>query len=257
MSPGISQRWKHPGLIGAIVYTVAAALVGGIVTMISRLQVAKQRGRRRVAQSLPNGAVIIISNHTSYVDGILLALVCRKLGRSVRLLATSGVFRAPGLGSLARRLGFIPVDRGESTAAHALDAAAEALAAGEAVGIFPEGRLTRDPDHWPERAKTGTVRLALRTGAPIIPVAMVGAHRVLGKRHVLSTLVSNVLLRPHVLTAVGDPIDVRSMVASWDEPDAEQVRQATDRVMERLIDLVEELRGEVAPNPAGAGRPAE
>ncbi len=257
MSPGIGQRWRHPGLIGAAVYAVAAALVGGIVTVISRLQVAKQRGRRSVARSLPDGAVIIISNHTSYVDGILLALVCRKLGRSVRLLATSGIFRAPGLGSLARRLGFIRVDRGESTAAHALDAAAEALAAGEAVGIFPEGRLTRDPDHWPERAKTGTVRLALRTGAPIVPVAMVGAHRVLGRRHIFSTLVSNVLLRPQVLTAVGDPIDVRLMVDSWDEPDAEQVRQATDRVMERLIDLVEELRGEIAPNTAGVARAAD
>ena len=55
------------------------------------------------------------------------------------------------------------------------------LADGEAVGIFPEGRLTRDPMMWPERAKTGAVRLALRTGAPIVPVAMVGAHRVVGR----------------------------------------------------------------------------
>lgn len=250
----MSQRWKHPGWIGAAVYAVAAALVGGVITVISRLQVAKQRGRRRVAQSLPAGGVIIISNHTSYVDGILLALVCRKLGRSVRLLATSGVFKAPVLGRLVRRLGFIPVDRGASTAAHSLDAAAAALEAGEAVGIFPEGRLTRDPDNWPERAKTGSVRLALRTGAPIVPVAMVGAHRVLSKRHVVSTLISNVLLRPKVLTAVGDPIDVRTMVTNVDDPDPNEIRQATDRVMEQLVKLVEVLRDEVAPDSVGLKR---
>jgi 1-acyl-sn-glycerol-3-phosphate acyltransferase len=243
------DRWRHPGLVGAALYAVLAALVGGLVTVVSRLQVARQRGRRAVANSLPDGAVIVVSNHTSYADGVLLALVCRRLGRSLRLLATSGVFRAPVVGTTIRRLGFIPVDRGATTAAASLDAAVEALRAGEAIGIFPEGRLTRHPDRWPERAKTGAVRLALRSGAPIVPVAMVGAHRVIDRHRIVRQIATNVILRPRVETTVGSPIDV----SSWgiDPNDPEQIRAATDRVMAALIDLVEELRGELAPDDAG------
>ncbi len=235
-----------------MLYAVLATLLGAVVTVISRLQIARQRGRRRVADRLPEGPLIVIANHTSHVDGILLALVCRRLGRSLRLLTTSGVFRAPIVGSVARRLGFIPVDRGAATAAASLDAAVEALAAGEAIGIFPEGRLTRDPDRWPERAKTGAVRLALRSGASIVPVAMVGSHRVLDRGHVVRQVVMNVLLRPTVDTAVGPRIDI----TTWgvDPNDLDQVRAASDRVMAALIDLVEELRGQQAPAEAGVER---
>ena len=245
----MANDWRKPGFTGAIVYALAASLVGGIVTIVSRLQVARQRGRTRLVRRLPPGGIIVISNHTSYADGLLLALVGRRLGRSLRLLATAGVFRAPVIGALARRLGFIPVDRGAGSAASSLDTAAQAIEAGEAVGIFPEGRLTRDPDQWPERAKTGVVRLALRTGAPVIPVAMVGAHRVFGKGNVIRQLMSNIVLRPRVETAVGEPIDVSMLV---DDPtDAASVRRATNVVMAALIDLVEELRDEIAPEAAG------
>ena len=211
---------------------------------------ARQRGRRRAGEQLPDGPIIVISNHASYADGVLLALVCRRLGRSVRLLASSGVFRAPLLGGLVTRLGFIPVERQTDRAADALQPAVEALAAGEAVGIFPEGRTTRDPDQWPERAKTGAVRLSLLSGAPIVPVAMVGTHKVLGREHPLRSLVRDVVLRPKVLVDVGEPIDVRSL-ASSPTPESEEVRRLADEVMARLIELVSELRGEVAPHPQG------
>jgi 1-acyl-sn-glycerol-3-phosphate acyltransferase len=229
------------------VYAVAALLFGGVVTVLSRLRIAKHRGRRRAANALPGGPIIIVSNHASYADGVLLALVCRRMGRSVRLLATAGVFRAPVIGSLVRAVGFIPVQRGSASAADSLEPAAEALAAGEAVGIFPEGRTTRDPDHWPERAKTGAVRLALRTGAPIVPIAMVGTHRVLSRRSPVRSILVNVVLRPEVLTEVGEPIDVRAMVGDR-EPD---VRELTDEVWARIVTLVEELREDAAPDPLG------
>ena len=245
----MADNWRRPGPTGALLYALAASVVGGLVTIVSRLQVARQRGRQRLVKRLPAGGIIVISNHTSYADGLLLALVGRRLGRSLRMLATAGVFRAPIIGALARRVGFIPVARGTSSAASSLDAAAEALAAGEAIGIFPEGRLTRDPDQWPERAKTGVVRLALRTGAPVIPIAMVGAHRVLGRRGIARQLLVNVVLRPRVETAIGEPIDVAALVHDADDP--EQIRRATDTVMAALIDLVEDLREEVAPDPTG------
>jgi 1-acyl-sn-glycerol-3-phosphate acyltransferase len=216
---------------------------------VSRLQLAGVRGRTSVVRRLPDGPVIVISNHTSYADGVLLALVCRRLGRSARMMAAAGVFRVPLLGGALRRLGFIPVVRGTDQAADALGPAADALAAGEVVALFPEGRLTRDPNHWPERAKTGSVRLALRTGAPIVPVALDGAHRVVGRSGMVRSLLKNVILRPRVATAVGEPIDVRALLHGPETP--EEVRRLTDVVMARLIDLVEELRGELAPAESG------
>lgn len=243
------DRWRHPGWAGAAIYTVAAALVGGVLTVVSRLQIAGIRGREEAVRQLPDGPVIVISNHTSYADGLMLALVCRRLGRSARMLATAGVFRAPVIGALARRVGFIPVHRGAPNAADSLEPAAQALAAGEVVAIFPEGRLTRDPEHWPERAKTGAVRLALRTGAPIVPIAIEGAHHVVGRRNLVRKLIANVVRRPKVLSAVGEPIDVRRLLEGDETPG--EVRRLTDLVMSRLIDLVEHLRGEEAPAAAG------
>jgi 1-acyl-sn-glycerol-3-phosphate acyltransferase len=250
--------WRRPGRSGAVLYALAAALVGSIVAFFSRVQVERRRGNDRAARALPAGPVIIISNHTSHADGVLLVLACRRLGRDVRMLATSGVFRVPVLGGLLRRLGFISVQRDSEQAAAALDEAAAALDAGEAVGLYPEGRLTRDPMMWPERAKTGAVRLALRCDVPIVPVAMLGAHEVLGRQRRLATLARNLLRRPKVSTKVGAPIEVRALmhIGPDTEPTADEIRLAADLVMGRLVALVSELRGEAAPHPHGVPRSA-
>ena len=242
--------WRPPKRTGAVLYAVGAAVVGVAVALISRLELHRQRGRRRLVERLPSGPLIVISNHTSYADGLMLALIGRRMGRSLRMLATAGVFRAPLIGRVLRALGFIPVERGTERAAHSLDAALEALRAGEAVAMFPEGRISRDPQHWPERAKTGAVRLALASGAPVVPVAMVGAHEVVGRRRLVRRIVANLFRRPRVRTAVGAPIDVRAL-AGTATPDAARVRALADEVMARLIDLIEALRGEVAPAPSG------
>ena len=123
----------------------------------------------------------------------------------------------------------------------------------QAVGLFPEGRITRDPQHWPERSKTGAVRLALRTGAPVVPVALVGAQQVVGKRGIVARLLRNTVLRPRVAVAVGEPIDVRRLAGvSDDRPvDDATVRRVADEVMAELVARVADLRGEVAPHPLG------
>ena len=250
----MASGWRHPGRTGAAIYALLATVIGGVVAVFGRLQLAKQRGSRTAAAALPAGPVIVISNHTSYADGVLLALACRRMGRELRLLATAGVFRIPLVGRLARKLGFIAVHRGTADASAALDEAAEALAAGEAVALYPEGRLTRDPMMWPERAKTGAVRLALRTGVPIVPVAMLGAHEVVSRRRVLLTLVRNVVKRPKVSILVGAPIDVRELMhlGPRSEPTNDEVRIGADEVMGRLVRLVSDLRGEASPHPQGA-----
>ncbi|SEB79159.1 1-acyl-sn-glycerol-3-phosphate acyltransferases [Nocardioides exalbidus] len=246
------STWQRPGLRAALLYAFAAGLLGAVVSAVSRLELT----RRSVPDAeLPAGPVIVVANHTSFADGILLALVGRRLGRSLRLMATGGVFRSGLVGPIVRRLGFIPVLRGTSSAAGSLDAAATALEAGEAVGLFPEGRITRDEAHWPERSKTGAVRLALRTGAPIVPVALVGAERVVGRRGILARLLRNTVLRPRVAVAVGEPIDVRRLAGLPGSPveplDDATVRRLADDVMAVLVAQVAELRGEDAPHPTG------
>ncbi|MCF6376109.1 1-acyl-sn-glycerol-3-phosphate acyltransferase [Nocardioides KLBMP 9356] len=250
VSSRLEPTWQRPGLRAALLYAVAASLLGVVASAVSRLELT----RRAVPDGeLPDGPVIVVANHTSVADGILLALVGRRLGRSLRLMATGGVFRSALVGPLARRLGFIPVLRGTASAAGSLDAAAAALAAGEAVGLFPEGRITRDRQHWPERSKTGAVRLALRTGAPVVPVALVGAQQVVGTSGILPRLLRNTVLRPRVSVAVGEPIDVRRLAGARDGVDVDDatVRRVADEVMAALVTQVAELRREPAPHPAG------
>jgi 1-acyl-sn-glycerol-3-phosphate acyltransferase len=246
----MDTSWQRPGLRAALLYSLAAALLGAVVSTVSRLELTR---RSTPSAQLPDGPVIVVANHTSFADGILLALVGRRLGRSLRLMATGGVFRSGLVGPVVRRLGFIPVQRGTSAAAGSLDAAATALEAGEAVGLFPEGRITRDPQHWPERSKTGAVRLALRTGAPVVPVALVGAQQVVGTRGIVARLLRNTLLRPRVAVAVGEPIDVRRLagVGAGQTVDDATVRRVADEVMAALVAQVAELRGEPAPHPTG------
>ncbi len=253
------MNWRHPGRLGAVLYATVAALVGMLTATVSRLEVARQRGRRAIARGLPAGPVIVISNHTSYADGVLLVLACRRLGRSLRMMATAGVFKVPVVGRLFRRVGFIPVKRGTAQAADALAPALQALAAGEAVGVFPEGRLTRVPAWWPERAKTGAVRLALASGAPIVPVAMEGAHRVVGQRRIAFGVLLNLIRRPKVDVRVGEPIDVRALmhIGPVTEPTPQEIRLATDEVMGKLVALLADLRGQASPHPQGAPRAAD
>jgi putative phosphoserine phosphatase/1-acylglycerol-3-phosphate O-acyltransferase len=198
------------------------------------------------------GPVILVGNHRSYFDPLAIGWTMAQAGRAVRFLGKKEVFDAPIVGQVVTALGGIRVERG-SGSDEPLKAAAEALAAGEAVGLFPEGRITRDPQHWPERSKTGAVRLAIRTGAPVVPVALVGAQHVVGSTGIVGRLLRNTLLRPRVAVAVGEPIDVRLLagVSDGDVPDDATVRRVADEVMAVLVGQVAELRGEPAPHPYG------
>jgi 1-acyl-sn-glycerol-3-phosphate acyltransferase len=246
--------WKKRSLYG-----VAAALVGAVTTSVSSWELEKRRQvERRGDQKLPPGGVIVIANHTSLADGIFLALLGERLGRPLRLLGTAGIIEAPVLKGLFKRLGFIAVHRTSTNPAAALEPAAAALRAGEAIALYPEGRITRQSKNWPERAKTGAVRLALLTGAPIVPVASVGIEKIMGRKksRVLLQLAINVVKRPKVRIQVGDPINIRQLIGIGPtiEPTNDEVRLAADRVSEVLIAMLEEMRGEIAPDPIGVER---
>nr|MDT0664877.1 lysophospholipid acyltransferase family protein [Micromonospora sp. DSM 115978] len=131
------------------------------------------------AEHLPRtGPVILASNHLSVVDSFFLVLVSR---RRITFVAKREYFTGRGLRGAAKRwffaaCGQIPIDRrGAAAARDALDAATGVLAAGGVWGIYPEG--TRSPDGRLYRGRTGVMRVAAATGAPIVPVVMRGTRR--------------------------------------------------------------------------------
>jgi 1-acyl-sn-glycerol-3-phosphate acyltransferase len=109
------------------------------------------------------------------------------------------------------------------------------------VVIYPEGTLTRDPDLWPMRGKTGAVRSALQAGIPIIPAAHWGTQ------HVMPRYAKKISLFPRktIYITFGDPVDLSAFAGRG--LDSKTLAEATDVVMQAITALVEELRGEKAP----------
>jgi 1-acyl-sn-glycerol-3-phosphate acyltransferase len=121
------------------------------------------------------GPAILCANHLSLIDPVLVPLL---LGRPVVFLAKSEYFHTGPSRWLFDSLGVVPVAREGGTAARAsLDRGTEVLRAGGLLCLFPEG--TRSPDGRLYRGKTGPIRLALRTGAPIVPVGLIGTREVI------------------------------------------------------------------------------
>ena len=205
-------------------------------------------------EHLPSsGPVIVVGNHVSVADAFVLVTTIARCGRRIRMLGTGGLFGAPVVGWILRHAGYVPVYRRSEDPAAALAPARAALERGDVVGLYPEGGITRDPDHWPVRGKTGVVRLALDTGAPVVPLAQWGTHRFVGAEGTRWRALLSPLLRPRIVVALGEPLDLRALlgVGSAAEATPEQLRLGADAVMAALVSLVAELRGEQPPARAG------
>ncbi|MFJ4950672.1 lysophospholipid acyltransferase family protein [Streptomyces sp. NPDC088760] len=154
-----------------------SAWAGVLVPVFSDTSVS---GTGHLAQP-PGTGYVLAANHTSFFDPVLLIGTLHRLGLRPAVLAAAGLWRVPLLGRALTREGYVPVHRGSRRAPDALRHAADALAAGRGVLIYPEGGLPRyhaSHDRPPGRLKSGVVRLALSTGAPVIPVGHAGARRV-------------------------------------------------------------------------------
>jgi 1-acyl-sn-glycerol-3-phosphate acyltransferase len=160
-------------------------------------------------------------------------------GRPPRFLAKDSLFRVPVVGWILRHAGQIPVVRGTRDAAAAVEAAVDAARSGECVIVYPEGTITKDPDLWPMAAKTGAARIALTAGVPVIPMAHWGAQDVMGPyRKEFKAFPRKTM---HVL--IGAPVDLDDLRTDG-EPDAEALREATDRVMSAITALLRDVRKE-------------
>jgi 1-acyl-sn-glycerol-3-phosphate acyltransferase len=119
------------------------------------------------------GPAVVASNHPSYLDPLLLSL---QVGRPIRFMAWDALFKVPLLGGLIRAFGAFPVDVRRGRGREAYEKAKALVLAGEVVGIFPEGKRSRDG--WmEEKLRAGAARLAWETGAPLVPATITGAFR--------------------------------------------------------------------------------
>jgi 1-acyl-sn-glycerol-3-phosphate acyltransferase len=188
-------------------------------------------GRPRVTglEYVPaSGPAILASNHLSFIDSMYLPLV---IPRPVVFPAKAEYFSAKGpLGRLwaayLRSTNQLEIDRSDSKSAQAtLEAAAGILRAGNLFGFYPEG--TRSPDGRLYRGRAGLGWLALNTGAPVIPVAMLGTRKMLPPGAPLP--------RPtRIEIKIGKPLEFGHLAS---DPPAKARRTIADEVMHVIADL--------------------
>jgi 1-acyl-sn-glycerol-3-phosphate acyltransferase len=195
-------------------------------------------------EKLPKeGAYIMTPNHATNVDGLAVAyFIYIILKRGPHFFAKEALFNIPLVGKVLLAGGQIPVFRkGGQRNDDSFKIANMYLQAGHTICVYPEGTLTREPNLWPMRGKTGAIRLALDSGVPVYPIAHWGSEQIMGRY--------SSKFRPgfwkKVQILVGDEIDLAKYRKENLSP--EELLEATELVMKSITALVEKLRGEKAP----------
>ena len=172
------------------------------------------------------GPVIIASNHLSFSDSVFMPLV---VPRKVTFLAKSEYFTSPGIKGLLKKITFIalgqvPVDRaGGRRSEAALLTGLDLLKEGACIGIYPEG--TRSPDGRLYKGRTGIARMAIESGAPVVPVAMFNTAEIQPTGKVVPKV-------QRVEMVFGEP-----MYFEGDPSNVQVLREATDRIMAAIQQL--------------------
>ena len=218
-----------------MVYVVIRTVLGLLFRVLWRPQI------EGVGHVPEQGAVIVASNHLSFIDSIVIPLAVPH--RRVTFLAKSEYFTGGGLLGYPRRaffrgMGAVPIERGAISGGErketqaALDAALEVLTRGWAFGVYPEGTRSRDGRLY--RGRTGIAWLALQTGVPVVPVGLSGTDRVqpVGARF---PRIGRVQVR------FGAPIHPEAYA---DLTPAKARRQLTDDVMDAIATLSGQPRAE-------------
>lgn len=216
-----------------------------VLTIEPFMTVWTRRDRRNLeilsATYPPNDGFVVAINHMSWFDPMNVCHTLWDAGRPPRFMAKEKLFRLPFLGQIMTGAGQIPVYRESDDPRGALRAAIDAINAGECIVIYPEGTMTRDPDYWVMKGRTGAAHLALETGAPVIPMAQWGPQEVMGAYKNEFKLFPRKLMS----TNVGPPVDLDDL--RGEEITREVLHEATDRIIDAITVLLEELRDEHAP----------
>jgi 1-acyl-sn-glycerol-3-phosphate acyltransferase len=165
-------------LYAALTGRVEALYWAGVKGLTFMVRLLGVRTRIEGAENVPPGTCIFASNHTSNADG---PVIVGALPRRIAILAKKSLFAAPIIGTAFKQAHFVPLDRSKPDRAKAsIDLAAEYVKQGTSFLIFPEG--TRSNDARIQTFKGGSLLLAIRAGVPVVPVACIGAHRIIPKK---------------------------------------------------------------------------
>ena len=203
----------------SVAYWIVKIILTPILRIVYRIRV---EGREHLPK---HGAVILASNHRSFLDSIFIPLIVR---RRVTFVAKAEYFDDPKTAWFFRAVGQIPIRReGGSASEGALAAATEVLEDGGVFGIYPEGTRTRDG--LLHKGKTGVARLALATGAPIVPVGLIGTDECQPTNAKLPRPFRTVTIR------FGAPLPMEHYAGR--ENDRMVLRQITDELMFEIGEL--------------------
>jgi 1-acyl-sn-glycerol-3-phosphate acyltransferase len=175
------------------------------------------------AENVPNGPVILAPNHGSFMDHFFSGSYIR---RRVRFMAKSQLFSNAVSNYIFSHGGVFPVRRGHQDE-EAFATAFRLLDQGDAIVMYPEGGRSRTGSLAAE-AKPGIGRLALQSGAPVVPIAISGSHRVRNWKR---------LQFPKVLVRYGEPFRFERV----DEPTREQQQEVADYILDRIRELHTQL----------------
>ncbi|MET1044683.1 MAG: lysophospholipid acyltransferase family protein [Microbacteriaceae bacterium] len=219
------------------IWYLLASLALPLMNWLGRYEIID---RHKIPQ---RGAFVLSPNHYSEIDPVVMGAAVWYSGRVPRFMAKASLFKVPVLKTLLKASGQIPVERAGAMRGSDPVAAARTLAKQEsAVIVYPEGSLTRDPDMWPMRGKTGAVRLALEAGIPLIPAAHWGTHKIMAR---YSKSISFWPPRKRVRIKIGDPVDLSAFEGR--PLDSQTLNAATAVLMDAITALLEDLRDEKAP----------
>jgi 1-acyl-sn-glycerol-3-phosphate acyltransferase len=225
---------------------------GFCVVIVEPLLLLLTKRRWKGGENIPaTGGCVVAVNHVSHLDPLTFAHFLYAWGRIVRFLAKAEMFEVPFVGRIVKSAKQIPVYRMTTDASLSFTAAVASVQEGECVVVYPEGTITREPHQWPMTGRTGAARIALASGAPVIPVAQWGAN------HILAPYAKRPRLLPRktIHVTAGPPVDLDDLRAKSLTP--EVLHEATDRIMDEVTRLLEEIRGEQAPavrfDPRAAG----
>lgn len=215
-----------------VCYWASRPLVGTYTSAMLKMDIQKH-------EQVHPGAKIIAANHPSTSDPFFVAAM---LQHQVFILIKDLLFDVPVLGEYLRRSGHIPVRAGGGQ--EAIQAALEHLRAGHTVMIFPEGAVSPLQGGF-HQARTGVARLALLSGAPVIPV---GIHLARERIHAIRSVVKGkeeyghwYISGPYNIT-VGHPLHYSGSVEDW-----AHVRSVSDAIMHHIIELARESENRLTP----------
>lgn len=200
-------------------YWLVKVVLTPLLRLMWRIDV---RGRSRVPA---HGPAILASNHQSFIDSIFIPLM---VSRRVTFLAKAEYFERRRTAWFFTAVGQIPIRRGGgSVAERALKSAGEVLDAGRVLGIYPEG--TRSPDGRIYKGRTGVARMALRSGVPVVPVAVAGTREI----QPIGCLWPHPFRRASI--SFGEPLAWPGLIGAQDDPAV--LRQVTDEIMAAIAGL--------------------